>query len=1093
MTFNHQQIESRVQERWEKEKPFQASDTSSQQKFYVLVEFPYPSGEGLHVGHCRSYTALDIVARQARMQGRNVLFPIGFDAFGLPTENFAIKNKIDPQQATAHNIKNFTRQLKRLGFSFDFSRCVNTTEPEYFKWTQALFLKFLEKDLAYQAEIPINWCPSCRIGLANEEVVNGKCERCSARTTRKVKKQWMLRITAYAERLLQDLETVDFLPRIKTQQQNWIGQSEGAEVEFRIASDFEFSVPTEAEFAEILKIRTGVRGHTNGFKAANFIVAKKGKELAGFAGLIPDRKEAIIEGVFVQPKFRGHKLSYQILTRLIAQSPKRIFWLCSRQKLKQYYQSFGFTEVTAKSNFFEMKLKKNQLERAEKFANTAPLRNFAFFKFEKPADFEPDYKIKVFTTRPDTLFGCTFLVLSPEHQILHKLKPQVRNLKAVEKYCARAATKSDLERTDLAKTKTGVPLSGVSAVNPVNQERVPIFVADYVLSSYGTGAIMSVPAHDERDYAFAQKFGLPIRSVVAPKEQIKSEFEFGRPTPEELAEVLAIRQREALLITNTEPENFIVARQKKRLAGAVSLGLPKDPTYLEGLFVKSQFCHGKLGHELLKQIIYVSEQTSFVLNCRPELKTYYQEFGFHESKKIPEAWRLKLKKLLSPAELRETILLEFTKKPFTAPGISLNSGKFSGLPTAECKRAITKFLTQQKVGKATTNYKLRDWVFSRQRYWGEPIPVVHCQKCGVVPLKLKDLPLELPRVKNYAPTGDGSSPLVKIEKWVKTRCPKCARAAQRETDTMPNWAGSSWYFLRYIDPQNKREFANFAKLKKWLPVDLYNGGMEHTVLHLLYSRFWHKFLFDCGLVPTAEPYAKRISHGMILGSDGEKMSKSRGNVVNPDEIVAQFGADTLRIYEMFIGPFEQAANWNEGGVVGCRRFLEKVWRLTDLVVPRGEVAPEFQTALHQTIQKVSQDIENFHFNTAVACLMNFVNQAAQLKVFPRAEFEQFLKLLAPFAPHLAEIIWREKLQKKNSLQFAAWPKFEAKLARAKTFTLAIAVNGKLRATLEVPAEIAEAEALAAAKSLPNLQKWLQGKRVVKTIFVPKRMLNFVVQ
>ena len=805
MAYKHKDFEARWQKKWEAAKISAADDASKEEKFYVLVEFPYPSGDGLHVGHCRSYTALDIVARKSRMEGKNVLFPIGFDAFGLPTENYAIKNKVKPRDATEKNIANFTRQLKSIGFSFEWDRVVDTTDPQYFKWTQWIFLKFFEAGLAYQAEIPINWCLNCKIGLANEEVVDGKCERCGGEIERRVKKQWMLAITKYAQKLLDGLETVDFLPRIKLQQQNWIGRSEGAEVDFAITGS--------------------------------------------------------------------------------------------------------------------------------------------------------DEKMRVFTTRPDTLFGATYTVLSPEAELVQKLKPQIKNWTEIEKYIAAAAAKSDLERTELAKEKTGVKLEGVAAINPVNDEEIPIFVADYVLASYGTGAIMAVPAHDERDFEFATKFGVEIREVVEPPKGV-------------------------------------------------------------------------------------------------------------------------------------------TDKCYTGDGTAKNSGEFDGLPTAKFKKKITAFLEKKGVGKAAVNFKLRDWVFSRQRYWGEPIPIVHCEKCGAVPLAETDLPLELPEVENYEPTDTGESPLAAITDWVNVACPKCGEKAKRETDTMPHWAGSSWYFLRYIDPHNDKVFADPKKLKKWLPVDLYNGGMEHTVLHLLYSRFWHQFLYDQKLVPTPEPYAKRISHGMILGPDGEKMSKSRGNVVNPDEIIEKFGADTLRLYEMFIGPFDQAAAWSEGGVAGVRKFLEKVWRLTEkkLVDCDGdcpaEIPDEFKRTLHKTIKKVSEDITQRHFNTAVSALMIFANEAGKLDTLPRPAFEKFLTILAPFAPHLTEEIW-ERLGHEKSIHLKKWPSFDSKLAQDETITLPVSVNGKLRDTIEVAADISEKEALDLAKKSEKIQKWLEGKEIKKEIFVPGRMVNLV--
>jgi len=860
MNFNHKEIEAKWQKQWQKAKLYAAKDNDKREKFYVLVEFPYPSGDGLHVGHCRSYTALDIVARKNRMEGKNVLFPIGFDAFGLPTENFAIKNKIHPREATDKNIANFTRQLKSIGFSFDWKRTVDTTDPKYFKWTQWIFLQFFKAGLAYQAEIPINWCLSCKIGLANEEVVNGKCERCGGEIERRVKKQWMLKITEYAQRLLDDLETVDYLPRIKAQQQNWIGRSEGAEIQFLISSQ---------DKKKRLRITAEAGCHSKGDLASN------------------------------SPSLDDPNLLEKIL---------------------------------------EVKKKRLSAE---------------FLKIKNQA------KIKVFTTRPDTLFGCTYTVLSPEHELIEKLKPEIKNWNEVQTYVNQAAKKSDLERTELAKEKTGIELKGVKAVNPVNNEEIPIFVADYVLASYGTGAIMAVPAHDERDFEFAEKFGVEIREVV---EQPKNSDE----------------------------------------------------------------------------------------------------------------------------------------KCFTDEGIAVNSGEFDGLKTAEFKQKITEWLEKKGVGKKAVNFKLRDWVFSRQRYWGEPIPIIHCEKCGAIPLTEKDLPLQLPEVKNYEPTETGESPLASIKDWVNCKCPQCEKPAKRETDTMPNWAGSSWYFLRYINPQNSKEFASPEKLKAWLPVNLYNGGMEHTVLHLLYSRFWHKFLFDQKLVPTPEPYAKRISHGMILGPDGEKMSKSRGNVINPDAIVEKFGADTLRIYEMFIGPFDQAAAWNEGGVEGVRRFLDKIERLSEKEFVdcedgkcAKEVPDEFKRTLHKTIKKVSEDLNNFHFNTAVSALMIFVNEAQKLAKLPRSAYEKFLTILAPFAPHLCEELW-EKLGQKNSIHLEIWPSFDEKLAKDDQIELVVQVNGKLRDTVKVAADISKEDALDLAKKSEKVQKWLKGGKIKKEIFVPGKLVNLVV-
>jgi leucyl-tRNA synthetase len=775
--YNPQKIESKWQKKWEELGIFRAKDFSKKPKKYILFEFPYPSGEGLHVGHCRSYTALDAVVRKKRMEGFNVLFPIGWDAFGLPAENYALKTGVHPQKTTIKNIANFKKQFKQLGISLGWDREINTTDPKYYKWTQWIFLKFFEKGLAYQAKIPINWCPSCKIGLANEEVIDGKCERCGATTEKKVRKQWLLKITDYADRLIDDLKKVDYPERVKIQQINWIGRSEGNEVAFKI-------------------------------KTQN----KKAK--------------------------------------------------ITTQNLKV---------------------------------------------------------IKVFTTRIDTLFGCTYLVVAPEHEIVDSLlKSKVQNLKEVKEYLEKVKKKSDLERTDLAKEKTGVELKGIKAINPVNNKEIPVWVADYVLPHYGTGAIMAVPAHDQRDFEFAKKYGLEIKK-------------------------------------------------------------------------------------------------------------------------------------------------------------------------------ITKWFREKGVGKKAINYKLRDWVFSRQHYWGEPIPLIHCAKCGVVAVPEKDLPVELPYLEKYQPTGTGASPLVNVSKWVNVKCPKCKGLAKRETDTMPNWAGSSWYFLRYIDPKNNKVLADKKKLKYWLPVDWYNGGMEHTTLHLLYSRFWHKFLFDIGVVPQDEPYQKRTSHGMVLAEDGRKMSKSSGNVINPDAIVQKFGADSLRLYEMFMGPFEQAISWNNQGVVGMRRFLEKVYKLSQRTENREQRTENdnLERLMHQTIKKVSEDIESFKFNTAISSLMILVNAMEKQKELSVISYQLLLKLLSPFAPHITEEIWHQ-LDKKKSIFEEKWPKYDPKLAQEEKITLIIQINGKVRDKIETATALSEKEAKKLTLNREKVKKYTEGKTIRKIVFVKGKLVNIVI-
>ena len=801
MAYDHKTIEKKWQDRWEKEGCFHASDDHSKPKYYALIEFPYPSGQGLHVGHPRPYTALDIVARKRRMQGYNVLYPIGWDAFGLPTENYAIKNNIHPAIVTANNIERFKKQIKSLGLSFDWSREINTTDPSYYKWTQWIFLKLLENDLAYKSEMAVNWCTSCKCVLANEEVVNGVCERCGSPVIRKNKTQWILRITKYAERLIKDLDLVDYIPRVKTQQKNWIGRSTGAEVDFATTA--------------------------------------------------------------------GEKLT-------------------------------------------------------------------------------------VYTTRPDTLFGATYMVISPEHHYVDAWKDKIENFDELMAYREAAAKKSDFERTELAKEKTGVEIKGVKAINPVSGKEIPIFISDYVLMTYGTGAIMAVPAHDERDWEFAKVFGLPMVEVVAGGDIEKAAF--------------------------TD----------------------------------------------------------------------------------------------------------------IATGTLVNSDFLNGLTVEEAKKKIISYLTEKGIGHEKVNYKLRDWVFSRQRYWGEPIPVVHCEKCGIVPLPESELPLLLPEVESYQPTDTGESPLSKMTDWVNTTCPKCGGKAKRETDTMPQWAGSSWYFLRYMDPHNDKELASKEALEYWSPVDWYNGGMEHTTLHLLYSRFWHKFLYDIGVVPTPEPYAKRTSHGMILGENGEKMSKSRGNVVNPDDVVNEYGADTLRLYEMFIGDFEKSAPWSTSSMKGCRRFLERVDGIYSLLTDGDDFSPALEKSFHKTIKKVSEDIEELKFNTAIAAMMSLINEIYAAGKITCKDLKTFLLLLNPFAPHLTEEIW-ERAGFEDIIARAKWPEYDEAKTVENEIDIPVQINGKLKAVLRFAATVGKEEALSAAKADERIAKQLEGKTVVKEIFVPGKMINIVVK
>ncbi len=801
--YNHKVVEKKWQKVWDDEKAFTATNDYSKPKYYALVEFPYPSGQGLHVGHPRPYTALDIVARKRRMQGYNVLYPMGWDAFGLPTENYAIKNKIHPKIVTENNVKHFKEQLHSLGYSFDWDREINTTDPNYYKWTQWIFLKLFKAGLAYKKEMPINWCTSCKVGLANEEVVNGVCERCGAPVVRKVKSEWMLKITEYADKLIEGLNDVDYIERVKVSQKNWIGRSTGAEVDFQIK--------------------------------------------------------------------------------------------------------------------------------------------------------DTEDKLRIYTTRCDTLFGVTYMVVSPEHPYLDKYKDQIKNWDEILAYREQASRKSDFERAELAKDKTGVAIDGLTAINPVNGKEVPIWVSDYVLMSYGTGAIMAVPAHDERDWEFAKKFNLPIIQVVA-----------------------------------------------------------------------------KNGEEV---------------------------------------------------DVNEAAFTD------VATGVLINSDFLNGLEVKDAKEKMISFLEEKGIGEAKTNYKLRDWVFSRQRYWGEPIPIVHCDKCGFVPIDESELPLLLPEVDSYMPTDNGESPLAAMTDWVNTTCPCCGGPAKRETDTMPQWAGSSWYFLRYTDPKNDEALASPEALKYWLPVDWYNGGMEHTTLHLLYSRFWHKFLYDQGVVPTPEPYQKRTSHGMILGENGEKMSKSRGNVVNPDDIVNEYGADTLRTYEMFIGAFDLAASWSEDGVKGCRRFLDRVWKLQDLMTEEEGYSKDLETKIHQTIKKVSSDFENLKYNTAIAAMMAILNDFYKKGSITKAELKTLIILLNPVAPHITEEMW-QAIGCEGRVYQQTWPEYDEAKTVESSVEIAVQINGKVKGTLGIQKDDPKDEVIAKAKEA--IADKLTGN-IVKEIYVPGRLVNIVMK
>lgn len=946
--YDHLKIEKKWQKYWESKKVFRASNDSEKKKFYGLIEFPYPSGDGLHVGHIRSNTAMDVISRKRRMEGYNVLYPIGWDAFGLPTENYAIKTGIQPAVVTKNNTDTFRKQLKSLGFSFDWSREVNTTDPKYYKWTQWIFLQLLKKGLAYKKKMAINWCPKCLIGLANEEVVNGGCERCGTSVEKKEKEQWMLAITKYADRLDKDLDDVDFLEKIKIQQGNWIGKSEGAEIGFDIV----------------------------------------------------------------------------------------------------------------------------------------------FSHGQKPG------RIPVYTTRPDTLFGATYLVLSPEHPWVtlatdDNHKGVLDNVEEVKKYIAEVKKKTDIERTAVDRPKTGIELKGVKAVNPATKEEIPVWIADYVLADYGTGAVMAVPAHDERDYTFAKKYNLPIQEVVMPVRIDKTNPHIaGKKIVERKAVQAIIRDPKTgkilclkwkkqpwttFIVGGVEGNEDIVEAARREVleeTGYKNLKLVK----ILGGAVKSEYF---AAHKDENRIAYF-KAVHFELENDEK-----QEVSDEEKEKHEPVW-FDLKDLkeetIKCGELDIWLSrLARDNQASIEEGILVNSGRFSGRKSNEVRKEITEAVG----GKWVVKYKLRDWVFSRQRYWGEPIPVVHCEKCGIVPLREKDLPLKLPKVKNYKPTETGESPLAAISTWVNTKCPTCRGKARRETDTMPNWAGSSWYYLRYADPKNKKAFASRESLTYWTPVDWYNGGMEHTTLHLLYSRFWHKFLFDLGLVPTKEPYQKRTSHGLILAQGGQKMSKSVGNVVNPDAIVKTVGADALRLYEMFMGPFDQPIAWDENGIVGTRRFIEKVWKLREKVSDT-----KCESAIHKTIKKVGEDIEAMKFNTAISSLMILVNEFEKQETVSKEGYSILLQLLSPFAPHVAEELWAS-LGNKKGIGTAPWPDYDPLHAAENRSRIIVQVNGKVRSSFEATKDFSEQELKNTALSLPEIAKWVGGSEPKKIVIIPGKVVNIV--
>ena len=1041
--YDHKKIESKIQKEWEKKKIYQAKDGKGK-KFYSLIEFPYPSGDGLHVGHIRSNTAMDIISRKRRMEGYNVLYPIGWDAFGLPTENYAIKTGKKPAVVTKKNTDTFRRQLKELGISFDWSREVNTTDPKYYKWTQWIFLQLFKKGLAYKAKSYINWCPKDKIGLANEEAVGGICDRCGSATEKREKEQWMLGITKYAKRLDKDLDLVDYPERVKTQQRNWIGKSEGSEIEFKIQCNPSLTLPegeggmpkfftTNPELWKVLQDRTLEmrKNPTNGEKIMWGLLRRNGTEHHF-------RRQHIIDRFIVDFVCIEKKLVIEVDGDIHDYQKKE------DEERTKILNELSF-EVVRFTNDEIIKKPENVLAKIILKLNNVSSKTLSFGEGKGGVFGEDLGGVKVFTTRADTLFGVTYVVLSPEHPLISRtLLDILENKKEVEEYIKNVKKKSEIERTGDKKEKTGMELKGIKAINPANNEEIPVWIADYVLLDYGTGAVMAVPAHDERDFEFAKKYDLEVKTVIREFSETNIFF-VNRSLVENWKEILKdnykwISRGDSgiyIFIPDSNLNKFIPIAQSLIKEGPYYFsirGLSKIVGYKDRIF------------------------DIFIKNNNDLAK----EFS---------------RKLLIPEKELDW------STAMVKNGILTNSGKFNNLSSEEAQEKITELVG----GKIVTKFKLRDWVFSRQRYWGEPIPIINCQKCGLVAVPEKDLPVKLPEVKSYKPTDSGESPLASISKWVNVKCPKCKGKAKRETDTMPNWAGSSWYYLRYTDPKNDKVFADKKKLKYWTPVDWYNGGMEHTTLHLLYSRFWHKFLYDLKLVPTVEPYQKRTSHGMVLGEGGVKMSKSLGNVINPDDIVKIYGADTLRIYEMFMGPFEESVVWSTESIIGSRRFIERVWNM-QYKIQENKKYTEFE--IEKAIKKVTKDIEEMKFNTAISTLMIFTNEVGKLEFISQIAYEKFLKILSPFAPHVTEEIW-SNLGNKKSIHFSSWPEWDENLVRDQEIKIAVQINGKVRTEILIEAGDSEEDVKKKVLTNQTVLKYTMGKTPQKIIYVKNRVINIV--
>jgi leucyl-tRNA synthetase len=1128
--YDHKKIEKKWQKEWDKKKIYQAKDSSSKPKFYGLIEFPFPSGDGMHTGHLRSNTAMDIISRKRRMEGYNVLYPIGWDAFGLPTENYAIKTGVHPKIVTKKNTDTFRRQLKSAGFSFDWSREINTTDPEYYKWTQWIFLKMYEKGLAYKKKMEINWCPKDKIGLANEEVIDGKCERCGTPVEKREKEQWMLAITKYADRLDKDLDTVDYLEKIKIQQRNWIGKSQGAEIEFTIKQE---NPPTFYQFTGSGKIkenepyveRDAIMALVKHWSEDKYLGLKWKKVdwetlITGGVEQGQTPEEAARTEIEQETGYKNIKLKHYF-----GSADSRFYHGPKKQNRFGHFHMFVFELKDGERNSLSNEEQANHepvwLTAEELSSFKLPSSHKYLIDLYRNGGKPKDFKVTVFTTRPDTIFGTTYLVLAPEHPLVAHFIHQSSNAVEIDEYIQTSKKKDDMERTAENKVKTGVEIKGIKAINPATGQEIPVFVADYVLAQYGTGAIMAVPAHDERDFEFAQKYNLPITEVVIPeiidkrnppvpgKKKVERKNVHVMVKDPKTGKYLCLKWKKHDWITFPmggveEGENIVDAARREVLEETGYKNL-KNPRVIRGQVRAEYFATHKDQNR-----IALTQCVLFDLENEERQPIIKEESDEHDTF-WADLKQISVSDYMTHSEMNCWLeRMNNPDAPYVRNGVLINSGEYTGMQSSE---ALIKIA--ERFGKLTTTYKLRDWVFSRQRYWGEPIPMVFCAACekekgnGWVPVPQKDLPVKLPDVKNYQPTDTGESPLATITKWVNTKCPVCKGPATRETDTMPNWAGSSWYFLRYVDPKNKKAFADPKKLKYWTPVDWYNGGMEHTTLHLLYSRFWHKFLFDQGLVPTPEPYQKRTSHGLILAEGGVKMSKSLGNVVNPDSIIEEHGADTLRLYEMFMGPFDQPVAWSTDGIVGPRRFLERIWRLQEKVSgkkqgmarelslsKRSELSlatspSNLESHVHKTIKKVTEDIEAMQFNTAVSSLMILSNELEKVEEIPREMYENFLKLLAPFAPHLTEELWAT-LGHKTSIHLDPWPLFDASKIVEGAKNIVVQINGKVRAEFEISAEATEAAITKQAQELPEVKKWIEGKRIQKVIYVKGKLLNIVV-